>query len=125
MRYRIVGTVADAVNLRQTVFLRMMESPERLPEADKFAATIRRSAINESLRYLQRRDTDRRANSRLMEQGSPAHDNDPKDVAVCAKEAHSRRSIAHLLNRDKSRKNEPGERHVIQRGRNWRKLAPK
>ena len=53
--YRIVGRVDEAEEIRQTVLLRVLESPQWLPEPGRFAAWIRRCAINEAIARARRR----------------------------------------------------------------------
>lgn len=47
--YRILGSEADAEEARQAVFARIIERPDRLPPADRFAAWIQRCVINEAI----------------------------------------------------------------------------
>ena len=53
--YRIVGRVDEAEEIRQTVLLRILESPHWLPEPGRFGAWIRRCAINEAIARARRR----------------------------------------------------------------------
>jgi|HubBroStandDraft_6_1064221.scaffolds.fasta_scaffold201976_2 DNA-directed RNA polymerase specialized sigma24 family protein len=46
--YRIIGFHDEAEEIRQIVLLRILESPQRLPEPRCFAAWIRRCVINEA-----------------------------------------------------------------------------
>lgn len=53
--FRIVGQVADAEEVRQTVLLRLLESRERLSDVDDFSAWIHRCVVNEALTAVRRR----------------------------------------------------------------------
>lgn len=52
--WRVLGSHSAAEEVRQTVFLRMIERPEALPEPACFAAWIRRCTFNESVTFLRR-----------------------------------------------------------------------
>jgi len=52
--WRIVGTHSAAEEIRQTLFLRIIEHPEKLPEESRLDAWIRQCAANESISYLRR-----------------------------------------------------------------------
>lgn len=53
--FRIVGQASDAEEVRQTVFLKMLQRPDVLPDADRVAGWIRRCVVNESITLLRRR----------------------------------------------------------------------
>ena len=53
--YRIVGQVADAEEVRQTVLLRMLEAPQKIPKTADFIAWIHRCTVNEALTMIRRR----------------------------------------------------------------------
>ena len=53
--WRVVGNTAEAEEVRQTVFLRMLERPHRLPQADSLAAWMRRCTVNAAISVVRRR----------------------------------------------------------------------
>ncbi|MCA9072114.1 MAG: sigma-70 family RNA polymerase sigma factor, partial [Planctomycetaceae bacterium] len=55
MAWRVLGNDSAAEDVRQIVFLRMIERPERLPRSASFASWIRKCTINEAITYLRRR----------------------------------------------------------------------
>lgn len=55
MAWRVLGNDSAAEDVRQIVFLRMIERPEKLPQSDNFASWIRRCTVNEAITYLRRR----------------------------------------------------------------------
>lgn len=57
---RILGSVAEAEEVRQNVLLKMYEAPATIPHADRFAPWIRRCVINESLRKIRRQSIEER-----------------------------------------------------------------
>lgn len=54
MAWRVLGSDSAAEDVRQTVFLRMIERPETLPDSTKFASWIRRCTINAAISFLRR-----------------------------------------------------------------------
>jgi RNA polymerase sigma-70 factor (ECF subfamily) len=52
MAWRMLGSETAAEDVRQTVFLRMIERAETLPEPARFASWIRRCTINTAITYL-------------------------------------------------------------------------
>lgn len=66
--FRVVGDVASAEDVRQNVFLRLLETPEKLPRPELFGAWIRRCTINEALLHLRKQHTRKRALDRLAMQ---------------------------------------------------------
>lgn len=63
--YRITGDAAKAEDVRQTVFLRLLESHEGLDKPERIAAWLRRCAVNVAITELRRRKSDQRANAKL------------------------------------------------------------
>jgi RNA polymerase sigma-70 factor (ECF subfamily) len=49
LAYRVLGNLAEAEEVRQTVFLRLLEDPGALRQPDRFAAWLRRCAVNAAL----------------------------------------------------------------------------
>jgi RNA polymerase sigma-70 factor, ECF subfamily len=70
MAFRILGDVSSAEDVRQTVFLRLLEAPGKLTQTDRFGAWIRRCAINEALLQLRKKDIDRRAVHQILSQAT-------------------------------------------------------
>jgi len=66
--FRVVGDAASAEDVRQNVFLRLLESTETLREPKLFGAWIRRCTINEALLHLRKQRTHERAVDRLAQQ---------------------------------------------------------
>lgn len=60
--YRIVGQQSDAEEVRQTILLRLWQSPEKIPEVNSFGCWIRRCVINEAIEILRRRNREDRRN---------------------------------------------------------------
>lgn len=61
--HRIVGQQADAEEVRQTVLLKIWQSPDTLPQASQLSQWIRRCVINESIDILRRRQREQLRNS--------------------------------------------------------------
>jgi RNA polymerase sigma-70 factor (ECF subfamily) len=66
--FRVLGDAASAEDVRQNVFLRLIESTETLPRAEFFGAWIRRCTVNEALLQLRKQHTHERAVDRLAKQ---------------------------------------------------------
>jgi RNA polymerase sigma-70 factor (ECF subfamily) len=56
MAYRVVGNLPDAEEVRQTVLVRLSQSPQKLPDSSRFAGWLRRCVVNEAISLLRRRD---------------------------------------------------------------------
>ncbi|MCZ6796078.1 MAG: sigma-70 family RNA polymerase sigma factor [Planctomycetota bacterium] len=52
LAFRVTGDHAAAEDVRQVVFLRLLESATRLRKAESFAAWLRRSVVNEAINVL-------------------------------------------------------------------------
>src|SRR4051812_11338304 len=61
LAYRILGSVHDAEEVRQRVFLRMLGRPQKLPNPDAFAAWIRRLTVDEAITHIRRQSRNSRA----------------------------------------------------------------
>ena len=95
--FRIVGQLGEAEDVRQTVLLRMLEAPERLPQPDRFAAWIRRCTVNESLLLLRRHRRDQNATKRLVRRQSGCVAIEPIDAIAASDESQwLRQSLAQL-----------------------------
>ena len=53
--YRVTGEHDVAEDVRQTVFLRLMKSPRAVRHAERLAAWLRRSVVNEAINAVRRR----------------------------------------------------------------------
>src|SRR5437867_1999389 len=52
---RILGNSHDAEDVCQTLMLRWLRTPGKLPQPAQFAAWLRRCAVNEAISYLRRK----------------------------------------------------------------------
>ncbi len=55
MAYRVVGNLPDAEEVRQTVLVKLAQSPKRLPDSSRFSGWLRRCVVNEAISWLRRR----------------------------------------------------------------------
>jgi RNA polymerase sigma-70 factor (ECF subfamily) len=53
--WRVLGGADEAEEVRQTVFLRLLQRPGRLPKPDRFAGWIRRCTVNAAVTAIRRR----------------------------------------------------------------------
>lgn len=87
--YRITGNAADAEDVLQTVFLRLLKRPD--PEAVKdMGSYLRRAAINASLDLIRSRKEDRAVP--LVDIASAASDHDPGELKSALRRALGRLS---------------------------------
>jgi RNA polymerase sigma-70 factor (ECF subfamily) len=70
--FRVLGDAASAEDVRQNVFLRLLESTDTLPRPELFGAWIRRCTINEALLHLRKRQTHERALDQLATRAKSA-----------------------------------------------------
>jgi RNA polymerase sigma-70 factor (ECF subfamily) len=56
--YRVVGNLPDAEEIRQTVLIKLAQSPQKLPDSSRFAGWLRRCVVNEAISWLRRRDAE-------------------------------------------------------------------
>lgn len=96
--YRIVGQVADAEEVRQTVLLRMVQNPARVAQTRNVAGWVRRCIMNEAITLLRKRERIR---------GEPL----PPGV-VCAPEHEVEDDVSSLL-RDAMRTLDPNTRGML------------
>ena len=68
--YRITGDLAEAEDVRQEVFLRLLGSPRALRRPQWFAAWMRRVTINTAISALRRRKRRKRLAARLRQMHS-------------------------------------------------------
>ncbi len=71
--YRVVGCLDQAEDIRQTIMLRMLQSPESLPAPSALAAWLRRCVVNESVTRARRADVHERATSALRQINPKGH----------------------------------------------------
>lgn len=84
---RVTGDVAEAEEVRQTVFLRMLQSPGSLRSPERFAAWVHRATVNEAISAVRRRKRREAAGTRLGELGPATAASDPADALVAGDEA--------------------------------------
>ena len=53
--YRVVGDLSDAEEVRQTVLVKLAQSPQTLPNSSRFSGWLRRCVVNEAISLLRRR----------------------------------------------------------------------
>lgn len=85
--YRITGDLAEAEDLRQRVFLRLLESPGSVRQPDRFAAWIRRAIVNHALTAVRRRRRRERFGLRLRERTPAADCSDPAEPVIARDQA--------------------------------------
>ena len=92
--YRITGQMAEAEDVRQKVFLKLLESPGAVHRPELFAAWIHRAVVNLALSAL--RQTRRRGglNHRVGEQVASVHESQPDDRLIADEQA---RRLADVL----------------------------
>jgi RNA polymerase sigma-70 factor (ECF subfamily) len=65
--YRVTGDAAEAEDVLQTVFLRLLHHEQKTDLAPSPAAYLKRAAINAAIDVVRRRKDDRRADLNLLE----------------------------------------------------------
>lgn len=105
LAYRVLGSVHDAEEVRQRVFLRMLGRPEQLPSPDAFAAWIRRITVNEAITHFRRQGRDGRAIQHVRDTLRNTSAPEPPD-GLCVREERGRLELA-LCNLD------PEERAIV------------
>jgi RNA polymerase sigma-70 factor, ECF subfamily len=94
--FRVVGDAASAEDVRQNVFLRLLESTDTLPRPEFFGAWIRRCTINEALVHLRKQHTHERAVDRLAKQAKSANVELPQPVDDATEATRLRLALAQL-----------------------------
>lgn len=94
--FRIVGDLAEAEDIRQTVFVRMLETLCDLRQPDRFAAWIRRSTVNTAISALRLRARKHKMKALLQTQHSALEAPQPDDTLADLDEAQQ---IAAALDR--------------------------
>ena len=80
--YRITGEITEAEDVRQRVFLKLLEASGTLHRPEQFPAWIRRAAVNTALTALRRSKRREGLNHRLSEQMSSAGEAHPADRLI-------------------------------------------
>lgn len=83
---RVTGDLGEAEEVRQTVFLRLLEAPGVVRQPEHFAAWLRRATVNEAIGAVRRRTRRERMKVRLRSRPLAA-DPDPCDVLAAVDEA--------------------------------------
>jgi len=81
---RVTGDMNEAEEVRQSVFLRFLESPKAVRRADRFAAWLRRMTVNEAITSVRRRIRRQRTADRLRARSvgiETPHPDDPLEAA--------------------------------------------
>ena len=63
--YRITGDLAEAEDVRQCIFLELLETPGSVAQPERFPAWIRRTVVNAAIGVLRRRKRREGLNQRL------------------------------------------------------------
>lgn len=92
--WRIVGSDWGAAEVRQTVFLQIIEHPETVPESARFAGWIHRCTVNASITYLRRQRV--RAGSELPQDRSSGSQT-PDELAAEREEIQRLRHVLETL----------------------------
>jgi len=82
--YRITGNAADAEDVLQTIFLRLLRRNSSVPAVEKEESYLRRAAVNASLDLLRTRHSEQRVP--LTEVSEPVHD-PPDELRDCLRRA--------------------------------------
>lgn len=100
--WRVLGNDSAAEEVRQTVFLQMVERPEKLPEPTRFEAWIRQCAVNAAISLIRRERV--RAASELPE-GHSSRSVPPDQQAAANEEVDRLRRLLGTL--------QPAERAIL------------
>jgi RNA polymerase sigma-70 factor, ECF subfamily len=85
--YRITGQMAEAEDVRQRVFLKLLEASGSVRRPEQFAAWIRRAAVNTALSALRRVKRREGLNRRLGEQRATADEAQLEDPLIADEQA--------------------------------------
>lgn len=85
--YRITGELAEAEDVRQTVFLRVLESPQTLRQPHQFASWIYRTTINQAISTLRQRKRQQATSNRLQHEHEIVEAQQPYAAMTAADEA--------------------------------------
>ena len=85
--FRITDDLQEAEDVRQTVFLRLLESSAALRQPEQFAAWVRRSTINAAISVLRRQKRRQTTNAGFQLPSSSNESTQPDQLAAAAEEA--------------------------------------
>ena len=97
--YRVVSNLPDAEEVRQTVLVRLAQSPQKLPDASRFAGWLRRCVINEAISWLRRRDAETKRQE-PFDDALPSRVLSPTDQAIAAERSRRLRRALRQLDPD-------------------------
>ncbi|WP_422923443.1 RNA polymerase sigma factor [Singulisphaera sp. PoT] len=84
---RVTGDVGEGEEVRQSVFLHFLESPEAVRHPDRFAAWLRRSTVNAAISAVRGRSRRERSTDRLRVHSVGFDSTLPGDALEAADEA--------------------------------------
>lgn len=84
---RVTGDVNEAEEVRQAVFLRLLQSPGAVRQPDRFEAWLRRAGVNEAIGAVRRRHRREGATARLRARSPAIETTRPGDALVASDEA--------------------------------------
>ncbi len=113
--YRVVGNVHDAEEVRQNVLLKLVQSPNRLPESAHFAGWLRRCIVNEAITWLRRRGAEAAWNRRNAVEAIACQSSSPLQEALAAE--RSRRLLHAISQREKDGQSRRHPERATRRGR--------
>jgi RNA polymerase sigma-70 factor (ECF subfamily) len=85
--YRITGQMAEAEDVRQRVFLKLLETSGAVRRPEQFAAWVRRAVVNTAISALRHNKRRERRNHRLREHTARVDDSQPGDPIVADEQA--------------------------------------
>ena len=85
--YRIAGQTAEAEDVRQRVFLKLLEGTYAVRRPEQFAAWIRRTVVNTALSALRQNKRREGLNHRLREHTVTVDDSHPGDPLMADEQA--------------------------------------
>ena len=85
--YRITGRLDEAEDIRQRVFLKLLESPGAVRQPELFAAWIRRAVINTAVSALRHRKRREGLNQRIAVQRATVDESQPGDALIAEEQA--------------------------------------
>src|SRR5262249_19703537 len=94
--YRITGQMTEAEDVRQRVFLKLLQASGSVRRPEQFAAWIRRAVVNTALSAGRPRRRREGLNHRLREHAATVEESDPGDPLIADEQA---RRLAGALSR--------------------------
>ncbi len=85
--YRITGQLAEAEDVRQRVFLKLLEAPGAVRQPGQFAAWIHRAVVNTALSALRHSKRRQGLNHRLGEHKATVDESQPGDSLIADEQA--------------------------------------